>query len=177
MDDWPTHEAQAELVRRWLRTYGPGTQRDVQWWTGWTVGDTRRALAAAEAVEVALDVGTGWLLPTDLAPTAAPGPWVALLPALDSATMGWKDRAWYLGDHAARLFDRAGNAGPTVWADGRVVGGWTQRRSGEVVHGLLEDVGREAGEAIAAEAARLGRWLGESRVTPRSPTPLDLELR
>ena len=36
--------------------------------------------------------------------------------------MGWKERDWFLGEHAEPLFDRNGNAGPTVWRDGRVVG-------------------------------------------------------
>ena len=71
-------------------------------------------------------------------------PWVALLPALDPTTMGWQARDWYLGSHKAQLFDRNGNAGPTIWLDGRIVGGWAIRDAGEVVTGLLEDVGREA---------------------------------
>jgi len=117
-------EARAELVRRWLHAFGPGTRDDVRWWTGWTVGATRQALAAAGAVEVDLDDGaTGYLLGDDLEPVEPPEPWVALLPALDATTMGWKERDWYLGSHRAQLFDTAGNAGPTVWVDGRIVGG------------------------------------------------------
>ena len=69
---------------------------------------------------------------------------MAFLPSLDPTIMGWQQRAWYLADHGPVLFDRNGNAGPTVWVDGRVAGGWTQRRSGEIVHRLLEDVGAEA---------------------------------
>jgi hypothetical protein len=80
--------------------------------------------------------------------------------------MGWKERDWYLGEHASVLFDRNGNAGPTVWWDGRVVGGWAQRKDGEVVFRLLEDVGGEAEQAVAAEAERLAAWLGDVRVAP-----------
>ena len=39
------------------------------------------------------------------------------------------------GRTAPVLFDRNGNAGPTVWWDGRVVGGWSQRGDGEIVSG------------------------------------------
>jgi hypothetical protein len=101
---------------------------------------------------------------------------VALLPALDPTTMGWRGRSWYLGNHGPTLFDRNGNAGPTIWCDGRVVGGWAQRRSGEVVHRLLEDVGAETADAVAASAAELESWLGPTRITPRFPTPLQKEL-
>jgi hypothetical protein len=90
--------------------------------------------------------------------------------------MGWQGRAWYLGAHAKALFDRSGNAGPTVWADGRVVGGWAQRRTGDVVFELLEDVGREAAAAIAGAAADLAARLADIRITPRFPTPLQKTL-
>lgn len=168
--------AQAELVRRWLRTFGPGTLKDVAWWTGWTLGETRRALAAADAVQIALDEGTGYLLADDLAATIAAEPWVALLPTLDSTTMGWNERSWFLGPHGRRLFDTNGNAGPTIWSDGRVVGGWAQRRSGEIVIALLEDVGSDIRRAIEAEAERTREWLGPTRIVPRFRTPIEQEL-
>jgi hypothetical protein len=105
-----------------------------------------------------------------------PGPVAALLPALDPTPMGWQSRDWYLGSHGTALFDRTGNIGPTVWWEGRIVGGWAQRGSGEVAYRLLEDPGSDAAAAIAAEAARLESWLGPSRVTPRFRTPLEREL-
>ena len=100
----------------------------------------------------------------------------ALLPALDPAPMGWQSRAWYLDPHTPRLFDRTGNVGPTVWWAGRVVGGWAQRASGEVVYRLLEDIGADGSAAGAAQAAALEAWLGPARVTPRFRTPLEREL-
>lgn len=174
-----TDLAAAQLARRWLRAFGPGTLADLKWWTGWTMGLVARALARLDVVAVALADGTPALvLAEDEAPVAAPArPWVALLPALDPAPMGWQGRAWYLGAHRAKCFDRSGNIGPTVWCDGRVVGGWAQRKAdGEVVVALLEDVGAEAERAVLAEAERLRAWIGEARVTPRFRTPLEREL-
>ena len=173
---WSLQEAQAELVRRWLRGFGPATIADVKWWTGLPMGQVRRAVAETGAVEVDLDGTPGLVLPDDLDPVPAPGPWVALLPALDPTTMGWAGRDFYLGPHRPALFDRNGNAGPTIWLDGHVVGGWAQRATGEVVLRLLEDVGTDATEAIEAEAARLTAWLTPLRVTPRFRTPLEREL-
>jgi DNA glycosylase AlkZ-like len=169
-------EARSELACRWLRAYGPATVGDGKWWTGWTLARTRAAVQAAGAVEVDLDGRPGVVLPDDTAPTPEPRPGAALLPALDPTVMGWKERDWYLGDHAAALFDRAGNAGPTVWWDGRVVGGWVQRKDGEIVWRLLEDVGADATAAVEAEAERLAEGLGDTRVLPRFRTPLEREL-
>jgi hypothetical protein len=168
--------ARAELAGRWLSAYGPGTAGDVSWWAGWSRRDTQAALRDVGAVEVALDSGTGYVLPNDVDAVPEPGPWVALLPGLDPTVMGWKERDWYLGEHRAALFDRSGNAGPTVWLAGRVVGGWAQTADGEVAVALLEDVGSEAEAMISAEAARLTSWLGAARVTPRFRTPLEQQL-
>jgi hypothetical protein len=169
-------DARTALVQRWLYTFGPATTADVKWWTGWTVAQARTTLATVGAVEVALDHGTGWVLHDDVAPVRAPKPWVAFLPALDSTTMGWFERDWYLGTYRSSLFDRNGNAGPTVWADGRVVGGWVQRKTGEVAYEVLDDVGRDTAKAIAGAAGALEAWFGEVRVAPRFPTPLQQRL-
>jgi hypothetical protein len=64
------------------------------------------------------------------------------------------------------LFDTNGNAGPTVWWEGRVVGGWSQRRGGEIVFRLLEDVGSDAVRAVETEATRVAAWLGDVRFSP-----------
>jgi hypothetical protein len=178
LEPWPPNRARAELARRWLRAFGPGTRRDLQWWTGWTVAQTKAAVADVGAVEVALDGGqTGLALRDDVdGRTPEPAPWAALLPALDTTTMAWADRAFYLGRHVAALFDRNGNAGPTIWVDGRVVGGWAQRPDGAVVHRLFEDVGREHVRRIEGEVAAVEAWLGPNRVIPRFRTPTEVEL-
>jgi hypothetical protein len=176
LEAWEVETAQTELVRRWLASYGPATLADLAWWTGWSAGVTKRALAGVDTAEVDLDGEPGLVLADDLEPVAAPEAWVALLPGLDPTVMGWKRREWYLGPHAPALFDTAGNAGPTVWCDGRIVGGWGQPESGEVRFRLLEDVGAEARAAVEAEAERLEAWLGGVRVSPRFGAPLVREL-
>jgi hypothetical protein len=168
--------ARAELASRWLTAFGPAGLDDLKWWTGWTLTQAREALVEIAAVEVALDGMPGFILPGDDEPEPEPEQWAALLPALDPTVMGWKERDWYLGEHRPALFDTAGNAGPTVWWNGRIVGGWSVRKDGELPFRLLEDVGADAVAAIEAEAARLGAWLGETKVLPRFATPLAREL-
>lgn len=169
--------ASADLLRRWLRAFGPGTSTDIRWWTGWTAALTTKTLAAVGAVQVALEDGaTGYVLPEDVEPAKDPGRWVALLPSLDPTIMGWKERAWILGDHGTALFDRNGNAGPTVWVDGRVVGAWGQPDDGTIVVELLERVDARTRRAIDAERERLRDWLGDVRIKPRFRTPLELSL-
>ncbi|MGB5759199.1 MAG: crosslink repair DNA glycosylase YcaQ family protein, partial [Acidimicrobiales bacterium] len=195
---WPTadvgpsahlseQEASRELLAHWLTRFGPATLADMKWWTGWTMTKTRRTLAAIDAVEVQVEVGVGaegagvrseagYLMADDAEPIAANGPWAALLPSLDPTPMGWKDRAWYLGPHKEELFDRNGNIGPTVWVDGRIVGGWAQRPDGEVVVALLEEVGADHRAMIDAEVDFVSRFVGPVVVKPSFPTPLQKRL-
>jgi hypothetical protein len=168
--------ARAAVVGAYVARFGPITEADVRWWTGWTAARVRAALAAAGAVEVVVDGGPAWVAADDGAPVAAADPWVALLPGLDPTTMGWRGRDWYLGALGPALFDRNGNAGPTVWADGRIVGGWAQRPDGEVVTDVRCDVGASVRAAIDAEAARLATWFAGVVATPRFRTPLERAL-
>lgn len=176
MPELDADAARAELARRWLAAFGPAPVTDLQWWAGWTLGRTRAALATAGAVAVDLDGEPGVALPDDLDDVPEAPPWVALLPALDPTPMGWQRRDWFLGAHRAALFDRTGNIGPTVWCDGRIVGGWAQRRDGSIAVGMLEDVGGQARAAIDATAVRMAQRIGPVRVTPRFGTPLEREL-
>ena len=189
--DLSEQEASEELLAHWLTRFGPATLADMKWWTGWTMTKTRRTLAAIDAVEVEVEVGVevdvgadgaegrteaGYLMAHDAEPIAATRPWAALLASLDPTPMGWKDRAWYLGPHKGELFDRNGNIGPTVWVDGRIVGGWAQRPDGEVVVALLEEVGVDHRAMIDAEVDFVSRFVGPVVVKPSFPTPLQKRL-
>jgi hypothetical protein len=180
----PTTGATADLVARYLRSFGPASTADIRWWTGLTAGAVTTALGSIGAVQVTMrdpDAGdtVGWVMPGDLE-SPEPSESVALLPALDPTTMGWKERDGYLGEHGAlgaSLFDRNGNAGPTVWVDGQVVGAWAQRNDGSIVTELLVDVPVRRQRQIAREAERLRDLIGDARVTPRFPTPLQRSLQ
>ena len=170
----PEAAGYAEVVRRWLRTFGPGTEADLVWWLGATRTAVRRALVDVQAVEVLLDGGgTGWLLPDDLEPEPDVEPWAALLPVLDPTAMGWRERDFHLDPAAApQLFDRQGNAGTTAWVDGRVVGCWVQDDDARVRVVLREDVGTDARARLDVEAERLTRWLAGTRVGSVYKSPL-----
>jgi hypothetical protein len=171
----PTDEADgyAELVHRWLWTFGPGTVEDIQWWLGSTKTAVRQALATLGAVEVTLDgpgPSNGWLRSDDLDVVEDPEPWVSLLPVLDPTIMGWKERTWYLDDRKPLLFDTAGNAGTSVWVDGRVVGVWIQDADGVVEVRLLEPQPADVCARLRAEAAALTEWVGHERVSTIYPS-------
>ena len=142
--------ARAELVRRWLGAFGPGTTDDIAWWTKWTKAHVKAALAEVGAVEVSADTGdddkaAAWALADDLDDTsesaAAPDgveP-VALLPSLDSTVMGWRAAV--------------GTSGPT----GRSCSTATATR--------VPRCGWAAGPSARGASATVARW------SPRSSNP------
>jgi hypothetical protein len=164
----------AAVLRSWLVTSAPATLDDLVWWSGSTKTLVRRALEMIGAAEVELAEDTGWVMADDVPDhgtmTPDPGPWVALLPGLDPTAMGWKQRAWYLdAETATRVTDRNGNIGPTVWADGRIVGGWVQRPDGSIAHDA--DIDGAHVELLQHEIERLRELVGESRFTVRFASP------
>jgi hypothetical protein len=172
-------EATSRIARAWLHAYGPASPDDLHWWTGWTKTRMREALVSVDTVDIDLDGKPGLMLADDVEPVPTPDPWVALLPALDPSAMAWKHRDFCLGPHREPLYDVNGNAGPTVWADGRMVGAWAQRDDGEVVVRLLDDVGAETTGRIEKRAAELTTMLGDVRLKARARgwTPVERELR
>lgn len=164
----------AELVGRWLWTFGPGTEADIVWWLGATKAAVRRALEDVGAQAVALEDGRpAWLHADDVEPVAPLSePWAALLPALDPTTMGWKERAFYLGPHADLIFDRNGNGGPTAWWDGRIVGGWTQTPDGTVVVVPADGLPPAAVGPLEEAATALTAWLDGDVVRSIYQSPL-----
>ncbi|MGH3735379.1 MAG: winged helix DNA-binding domain-containing protein [Micromonosporaceae bacterium] len=177
LPDLPAADARAALIRAWLERFGPGTVADIKWWTGFTLAEVHAALTAIAPADVDLGGTPGLLLADDLDPVPPPDePEVALLPALDPTPMGWQQRDWYLGVHKESLFDRNGNIGPTIWWEGRIVGGWAQRGDGELAYRLREDIGADGVAAVEKALAQLAALIGPVRFVPRFRTPLERDL-
>ena len=151
-------EGYAELVRRWLRTFGPGTETDIVWWLGATKTAVRRG-AGRRRCRRGVPGRRRHRLGAARRPRAGRArvePWAALLPVLDPTVMGWKQRDFYLEPARAvplrhqrqrrhhRLVGRPGR---------RLLGPGRGRAWCEVV--LREDVGAR-GRAAALDARRSG---------------------
>lgn len=172
-DVMPEHESAPVLLREWLRSFGPATLTDIKWWFGWTLTLVRAALKSIQAVEVELENGSSaWVRPEDVSIVDEPHSWVQLLPGLDATTMGWKERDWYVDEAVAKaVFDRNGNAGPTIWADGRVIGGWIQKPDASIQIELYYRLTQNQQKLLADATARTATYLRSDVVRPRFPAP------
>ncbi|MDT0530999.1 winged helix DNA-binding domain-containing protein [Micromonospora sp. DSM 115977] len=135
LDEWAPEarrperdEALAMLAHRYVRGHGPVTAREFAGWTGLTLTDARRGLAAAgDALTVVRVDGQEALV--DAALLDAPREPVddlLVLPGFDEYLLGFKDRSLMLDPaHADAIVPgRNGVFQPTVVQDGRVVGTW-----------------------------------------------------
>lgn len=162
----------AELVRRWLGTFGPGTAADLVWWLGATKAAVRQALDDVAAVAVELDSGAaGYVLPGDDRPDGPVGEWVALLPVLDPMVMGWKERDFYLDPDLVPYLVDSGNAGTTAWLDGRVVGCWVQDADARVRVVPSRPLARRDLARLHREAERLTGFLSGVRISSVYKSP------
>ena len=171
-------EAAAELVDLWLRQFGPATEEDIVWWFGDTKTLIRNALAdnEAEAVQLA-DGRDAWIAAGDGATVDAPDPWVRLLPGLDPTSMGWKQRDFYLDDaYLEPMFDRFGNIGPAIWADGRIIGGWIQRADAGITYELFEKLSKKQKALLDEAIDQMTAAIGDVVVKPRFPARMQKRL-
>ena len=140
VDEWLGHPipdidpeaARAELLRRYLRCYGPSTRGDFAAWTGIYAGDTDPwwSLVEDELTQVEFG-GKSWILTEDLdALRSAPMPkGVRLLPPRDPYTQ-MRDRETIVDKKYHREVWKAVGEPGTVLAGGKITGTWRPRKSG-----------------------------------------------
>ncbi len=180
--------ARLEVVRRYLRTYGPGRLEDIAWWTGFAASEVRRLIEQLGREVVAFPVdglGEGLIAlreTVDLMRKTHPEPGrILFLPLWDAFPLGWRDRTRVVEPQFAPwIYDPAGNSASVIVEDGRVIGLW-QFRDGQTItlefHVLEPYANRLNSLRLAAEdhAAQLAQVAGarDVRVIERAlPPPL-----
>lgn len=118
----------AELVRRYVRAFGPVTIADFASWSRLSVPAARRAFAdlAVELHQVSIDDHTHYVA-GDTEPAERV---LRLLPAFDSYLMGYRGRNAFLDPTRGRHVAVGGILRPTIVVDGVIVGTWRLERSG-----------------------------------------------
>jgi hypothetical protein len=157
-DQGPSGDAAlAELGRRYFRSHGPATARDLSWWSCLTMAQSRQAIALAGLDEEPGPDGTAWY---SLGSAEAPARNRALLlPTYDELIVAYKDLRVDLAP-APRLDWRLS---PTIAIDGRTVGSWKRtlaKRSVTVEATAFTSLGRDRRAALERAVERYGAFLG-----------------
>ncbi|GHH75029.1 winged helix DNA-binding domain-containing protein [Promicromonospora soli] len=161
--------ARAELLRRYLRCYGPSTRAGFAAWAGIHAGDVNPWWGAIEDELTVVEYGgASWILTEDLdALRSAPTPkGVRLLPPRDPYTQ-LRDRETIIDKRYHRdVWKTVGEPG-TVLANGEIVGTWRPRKSGRkltiTIRTFASLRARDKG-SLQSEAEQVGPLRGASSV-------------
>jgi len=168
-------EARTTVVRSYLASFGPATEKDIAWWTGLRKTDVRSALELMKEETCTKGipelVGDFIMLLSDESKLkmtkGTQNRTVNLLPSLDPYIMGYKERERYLDrKHYEYVFDRSGNATSTILLDGRIIGVWDSAEYAKplVKLFLFEKVEGDALKKIYLEAQRIGKFIADGEV-------------
>jgi hypothetical protein len=161
-------QAWREIVRRYLRAYGPAAREELGRWWGMQPAPAGRVLAASADQLVVVDVEgyRAWALAGDVAGMQAASPQAParLLGGFDVYVAGTRPKGSLVDRRFEdRVFRKAGWVSPVVLVDGMVAGVWGHERSGGRIQVTVEPFQRLSGEQrrqLGEEADRLGSFLG-----------------
>ena len=123
----------SEVVRRWLRVYGPGSHEELALWWGISPGRARKpleALCATSSSRSASRVGRPFALADDVAALegATADGRARLLPGFDPHVVGFFPREGLVEpEFKARVSRTAGWISPVVLVGGKAVGVWSHK--------------------------------------------------
>jgi hypothetical protein len=170
----PLDESLAELARRYVRAYGPATERDFVRWAGLPVRDGRLAFECIAAELDQLRIGGDVLLRAKRAPRIAASGVVRMLGAFDNYNLGYVSRDFAVGpEHVKQIVPGGGIVRPAIVVDGRFAGTWASRRSGKRMEITIEpfaELETESWASIEREVEEIGRFEGVEAQVARGPS-------
>lgn len=156
--------ARMELLRGYLRTYGPATIKDFAHWSGMSAVEVRplRGLLGDELVEMEVERKSCLLLREDLdalRQARSETNSVRLLPHFDPYLLAHRDKDHLVeARHYKRVYRNQGWISPVVLVDGAVAGVWSYKRQGRKLQIMIEPLQkltRTVRDALAQEAEAL----------------------
>ncbi len=174
------------LVEKYLKSYGPVTERDIAWWTGLTITKIRDILKTInphlDRVKISTIQKPLIITSLDLEKlnnnTFTRKPSIILLPGLDPYPMGYKDRERYIDrKNFNKIFDRSGNIAASIFLDGRAIGVWDTEENPEPVvkFHLFQSIENDLLNDLYSQMEEIGHFFFDEKVDIKeceSMTPL-----
>lgn len=160
-------DARALIIKQYIASFGPVTEEDITWWTGFPKTQIRQILQKIQDLVFQLEIkgiNRKYLMLTSgeeslMNEASLSDPLINLLPRLDSYIMGYRDRERYLEPERYNyVFDRSGNSASTILLNGRVIGIWDFEDPLIKVF-LFDNVHNTIFEEIYRKAIELGNFV------------------
>ncbi|MBY8985258.1 MAG: AlkZ family DNA glycosylase [Candidatus Lokiarchaeota archaeon] len=176
LDEYDESQATKNLIKKYVRNYGPVTETDIVWWLGITKGKVRASLKQLDDTLETIQIGDleyEYLLPKSERKSIEDIEFnsqftVNILPGLDPFIMGYKNRERYVNyANYEYIFDRSGNATTTILLDGYVIGVWDIVEKSELLikFHLFEKVNPPILDKIEVECKKMGKFITGKEVT------------
>ena len=162
-------DAQNELIRKYVEKYGPVSEKDISWWTGFNKTFVKNILSTlAEKITIIniksqnadffVTKGDANIL-QDLNPLHESV--ISILPCLDPYIMGYKIRNRYVEEYGKEyIFDRSGNATNCITLNGKITGIWDwEPKDAKLKFFIFGDMTTNQRNLVRAELENLGRFL------------------
>ena len=167
-------KAKELLIRQYIASFGPVSENDVAWWTGFLKREVMGILEGLQnqitQVEISNLKGSYLMLSSDLKSLQSlklERHVLNLLPNLDPYLMGYKERERYLNPkYYNYVFDRSGNATSTILLNGEVIGVWDIAEKAEplIKLFLFEEVEKTVLNDIRIMAKKVGKFIVDREV-------------
>lgn len=163
------------IVKQYLASFGPVTENDIAWWTGFPKREIKQLVENLGDRIIQLEIsnanGDYFLLSSDEKQLKTVGfptkQTVNLLPVLDPYIMGYKERKRYLDyNYYDNVFDFNGNATSTILVDGKIIGIWDfikEKKSFIKIY-FFEKPEKNALTKVFYIADKIGRFIMEEEV-------------
>jgi len=160
-------EARKIVVRQYLLSFGPASEKDVVWWTGFPRSQVKKILGdlgdEVSSVEIP-EWNSGYMVLSSEKESLKSfrtydHPVVNVFPSLDSYMMGYKERKRLLHPkHEKMVYDRSGNAASVILVDGRVAGIWDWDETMVKIL-YLEDLAKDTRRRVRAKVSDTGKFI------------------
>ena len=174
-------KARAILIQSYLAAFGPVTENDISWWTGFSKTLVRKTLREMESEVEKIEIqgldNTFILLKSDIAGLgriSGTESSVHLLPRFDAYVAGYKNRQRLIAqEHQEKVFWKTrGQIAASILANGRIVGTWDHKKKGgrlTTTFALFEQVSDGTVEKIHTEAEKSGEFIaGKEEIKVRT---------
>jgi hypothetical protein len=182
LDGVDEEKARQQLLKKYLRGYGPATAQDFACWSGMLTSEARQIIEETESLtQIQLEGSRAelWMLEedfrtlegVDLEAEVPP----RLLPKYDPYLMGHKNRSRIIRDEMLQKVYRpvVGEVAATVLINGRILGTWTSKKTKKILRIFvkpLEKLTQDTLESLRSVANELACFIGvrEAQVTSSS---------